>query len=312
VREPLAELGVDLGALDLPPALQRIEQTDELAALCSTWREGSCRIALVPTMGALHDGHASLLRRARALADRVVATIFVNPLQFGAGEDLARYPRTPEADLALCAREQVDAVFLPAPAQVYPDGFSSRVGVGPLADELEGRTRPGHFAGVATVVAKLFVVVRPQLACFGRKDAQQVAILRRLVLDLGFPLAIEECRTIREPDGLAMSSRNRFLEPADRRAAAVLVRALRAARKLFETGAREPAALLAAAHRVLAAEPRAQVDYLELRREGDLAPLPRGPVLAGRLLIAAWFGSGSARVRLIDNLSLAGAEDGEG
>lgn len=313
VLEPLAELGVQLppDAARAPAHPELLHAPPEFAARCSAWLEGGCRIGLVPTMGALHAGHATLLRRARALCDRVAMSVFVNPLQFGPSEDFARYPRTLEQDTALAAQEGVDVVFAPDVSGMYGDGFCSRVAVGPLAGELEGRARPDHFGGVATVVAKLFTLARPHLAFFGQKDAQQVAILRRLVHDLGFPLALVECPTVREPDGLAMSSRNRFLTVEDRAAAPVLFAALQRIRRAFLQGERDPRQLLAQGEAVLAAEPRARVDYLELRREGDLAMLPAGPVDAGRALVAAWFGPPERTVRLIDNLSLQPQPDEE-
>lgn len=307
VLEPLRELGVDTGAvprLELPAVLV---SADDFAARCSRWQRSGFCVGLVPTMGALHRGHRSLLDRARLQCDRLVATIFVNPLQFGPNEDLAAYPRDLEGDLRLCREAGVDAVFAPTPAQMYPAGFCSRIAVGAAAEGMEGAVRPGHFEGVATVVARLFALCRPQFACFGQKDAQQLAVIRRMTADLGFPLQLIECPTVREADGLALSSRNVFLSPDDRRASTVLFRALQAARAAFAGGERDRDALLAIAAAVLAVEQRAQVDYLELRRDGDLLPLPPGRVDGGRMLVAARFAGGARPVRLIDNLALAEA-----
>ncbi|MBL9079019.1 MAG: pantoate--beta-alanine ligase [Planctomycetes bacterium] len=309
VRRPLRELGLDLDAL---PRWQRpavLHTPAEFAARCSTWLGGGCTVGLVPTMGALHDGHASLMRRARAECDRTAVTIFVNPLQFGPGEDFAAYPRTFDADLRLCAAQQVDVVFAPEPAAMYDPDFCSHVAVGAAATTMEGALRPGHFGGVATVVARLLALARPTHAYFGEKDAQQLAVVRRMVQDLGFPTAIVPCPIVREPDGLARSSRNVYLGAEDRRACTILYRALASARHAFARGERDRDALLARARAVLATEPRAALDYLELRRDGDLAALPPGPVDGGRLLVAARFAGGVRPVRLLDNLSLDAPPD---
>jgi pantoate--beta-alanine ligase len=259
-------------------------------------------------MGSLHEGHVSLMRRARSECDRVVATIFVNPLQFGPKEDFAAYPRDLSGDLQHCARAGVDAVFAPATAQMYEPGFCSNVDVGAEAEGMEGAIRPGHFRGVATVVARLFAIAEPHRAYFGEKDAQQLAVITRMTRDLGFPIQIVRCATVREPDGLAMSSRNVFLEPGDRIASTVIYRALCSARDAFARGTRDRDVLLHQARLVLATEPRAAVDYLELRREVDLQPLPSGNLDGGRLLVAARFSRGSRPVRLLDNMSLSQGE----
>jgi pantoate--beta-alanine ligase len=311
VLAPLRELGVEVAALPRPERPALLGEPAQFAAACTGWLEGGCLIGLVPTMGALHAGHRSLMQRARAECDRVVATVFVNPLQFGPNEDFDAYPRELASDLAQCAAAGVDAVFAPDPEAMFGEGFCSRVAVGREAEGMEGAVRPGHFGGVATVVARLLALARPHRAYFGAKDAQQVAVIRRLVRDLGLPVRVVECPTVREPDGLALSSRNRFLSPADRQAAAVLHRALLAAQEAHRQGERQPGRLVGAARAVLDAEPRARLDYLELRREGDLQPLPPGPVRRGRLLVAARFSDGGRSVRLIDNVSLApGAGDG--
>jgi pantoate--beta-alanine ligase len=252
--------------------------------------------AVVMTMGALHDGHAALLREARTRAGvggRVVATVFVNPLQFGQGEDLARYPRTFDQDLAVCGQEDVDVVFAPRPEVIYPGPPEVTIDPGPLGKELEGASRPGHFAGVLTVVCKLLHLVGPDVAVFGEKDYQQLVLVRRMVDDLDLPLdGVPGVPTVRESDGLALSSRNRYLSAGQRAAATVLSRALFAGAGAAGEGA---SAVLATTRGVLAAEPAAAVEYLQLRG-CDLGPVPdRGPA---RLLVAARLGS----TRLIDNV----------
>ena len=311
VLDPLRELGVAESRLQARSTEARprlITSTREFQATCSQWIEGGCLTGLVPTMGALHAGHGSLFERARKECDRVAATIFVNPLQFGPKEDLAAYPRDLPGDLRLCAAAGVDVVFAPPPSEMYAPGFCSNVDVGAEAETMEGAQRPGHFRGVSTVVARLFALARPHRAYFGQKDAQQVAVIRRLVQDLGFPLHIVECPTVRERDGLAMSSRNVYLDAKDRAGAPVIARALRAAQAAFARGVHDRDALIRVAREILEAEPRAQIDYLELRSEGDLLPMPSGPVSAGRMVTAVRF-SGGRPVRLLDNMSLReGAE----
>jgi pantoate--beta-alanine ligase len=309
VTEPLRELGFDVAALPRVETPAVIDAPLALSARCARWLAGDCVIGIVPTMGSLHAGHRRLMEIARAECDRVIATIFVNPLQFGPNEDFAAYPRDLAADLAVCKAAGVDAVFAPSVAQMYDPRFCSHVAVGAAAEGMEGALRPGHFVGVATVVARLFALSRPHRAYFGEKDAQQLAVIRRMAVDLGFPLQIVPCAIVREPDGLAMSSRNVYLSAADRAASTVLVRALRSARHAFGRGERDRDALLARARAVLASEARAQVEYVELRSEGELAPLPPGPIPAGRLLVAARFSGGARPVRLLDNMSLAGADD---
>ncbi|MFC7243603.1 pantoate--beta-alanine ligase [Catellatospora aurea] len=262
-----------------------VRTREELAAARSAAR-GS--VAVVMTMGALHEGHATLLREARKHADVVLATIFVNPLQFGPNEDLARYPRTFDADLALCAAEGVDLLFAPTPEVMYPHGQPQvTVHPGPLGEVLEGAVRPGHFAGVLTVVGKLLLLTRPDLAFFGEKDYQQLTLIKAMVHDLELGVEIVGVPTVREPDGLALSSRNRYLSAPERETALALSRALRAG-----AARREPAAVLAAARAELAG---VDVDYLALRG-ADLSEEP-GPGEA-RLLVAARVGT----TRLIDNL----------
>lgn len=314
VLQPLRELGVAadlLSGLRPSPAPRLVTTTREFQAVCSSWIEGGCLTGLVPTMGALHAGHGSLFERARKECDRVAATIFVNPKQFGPKEDLAAYPRDLPGDLRLCARAGVDVVFAPSPDEMYAPGFASNIDVGAEAESMEGAVRPGHFRGVSTVVARLFAIARPHRAYFGQKDAQQVAVLRRLVRDLGFPLRLVECPTVREADGLAMSSRNVYLDAGDRAAAPVIHRALRAAQQAFADGVRDRDALVQVAKVVIEAEPRAAIDYLELRSEGDLLPLPPGPVAGGRMLTAVRF-SGGRPVRLLDNMSVCASGESVG
>jgi pantoate--beta-alanine ligase len=273
------------------------------AELSAALARQSGSTALVPTMGALHEGHASLMRlaRERVGTGAVVVSVFVNPLQFGAGEDLARYPRTLGSDVDLCTRLGVDVVFAPGLEEVYPDGEPEvTVAPGRLGEVFEGASRPGHFEGVLTVVAKLFGLVGPQVAVFGEKDYQQLALVRQMVRDLSFGIEIIGAPTVREPDGLAMSSRNRLLTPAGRAAAGALHRGLVAARYAAANGG-DAATVLAAADAVLSAEPEVDVDYLALTDPG-LVDLPRqiDPGVEARVLIAARVGS----TRLIDNLAI--------
>ena len=260
-------------------------------------------VAVVMTMGALHEGHAALVRQARERAAAVVVTIFLNPLQFGPGEDLAKYPRTFDADIALCTREKVDLVFRPGPDVVYPDGDPDvRISAGRLGDVLEGQSRPGHFDGVLTVVAKLLHLTAPDLAYFGQKDAQQLLMIRRMVRDLDFGCEVVAVPTVRDPDGLALSSRNAYLSALDREAALSLSRALRAGAAVADEGA---AAIRRAARDVLVREPLLGVDYLVLVHPLTLLDVPawyRGNAL---LAVAARVGT----TRLIDNVPLVvGAE----
>jgi pantoate--beta-alanine ligase len=266
----------------------------EIAPVTRALRAAGRKIALVPTMGALHDGHRELIRHARRAPGAVVpvVSIFVNPLQFGAGEDLERYPRPLEADLEACREEGVELVFLPGVPDMYPEGADTTVMPGPLGDRLEGGVRPGHFAGVLTVVAKLFHIVGPDLAFFGEKDYQQLVLVTKMVRDLDFPLSVVGVPTVREPDGLALSSRNAYLSADDRRRAPVLQRALAAGAAVSARGRH---AVLDTARAVLAEEPAVAVDYLELT-DADLGPAPQAG--RARLLVAARIGG----TRLIDNV----------
>jgi pantoate--beta-alanine ligase len=278
-----------------------VHTREELSTLLSVARSSGQRVGLVPTMGALHDGHASLCRvaRERVGGGPVVVSIFVNPLQFGENEDLDRYPRSLDEDLAVCAREGADIVFAPSVAEVYPGGDPQvSVKPGPLAKLLEGKTRPGHFRGVLTVVAKLFGMVGPDVAVFGQKDYQQLALIRRMVLDLNMPVEVIGAETVREDDGLALSSRNRYLDPGQRLQAAALSRTLYAAQEGAHYG---PDVALDAARAELRAAPGVDLDYLVIT-DPSLRELPAAvpPGTEARILIAARVGT----TRLIDNLPL--------
>jgi pantoate--beta-alanine ligase len=259
-------------------------------------------IGLVPTMGWLHDGHSSLIRRARADCRTVVVSIFVNPRQFGEAADFERYPRSETRDLAACEAAGVDLVFAPPVDEVYPPGFDTTVRVGAIARPLEGAARPGHFDGVATVVAILFALVGAERAYFGLKDFQQVEVIRRMALDLALPTAVVACPTVREPDGLALSSRNARLTPAARAAAPIVRGALLAGRGRWASGERSAAAIRAAMLELLTTEPLAEVDYVSV---ADLATLEELEVVdrPALLSIAARF----TGVRLIDNEPVGGA-----
>ncbi len=258
-------------------------------------------LALVPTMGYLHEGHLSLVRAALAARGPVAASIYVNPKQFGPTEDLATYPRDLDRDLALLEEAGCDLVWTPETQDVYPPGFDTHIDVGGVTEVLEGAHRPGHFRGVATVVNVLFNAVQPTAAYFGQKDAQQCVVLRKMVADLGMPVEIVIGPTVREPDGLAMSSRNAYLSGADREAAGVLIRALRAAESAWEAGETDAGALRSAMLRVLEAEPLADVDYVSVADPDTLAELDEVDPTRGALASMA------VRVgppRLIDNLIL--------
>ena len=268
-------------------------------------RAAGHRIALVPTMGALHAGHLALVAEARRRAERVVVSIFVNPIQFDRRDDFERYPRTLDDDAAMCAAAGVDAIYAPAAAAMYPEGFQSSVEVASLTEPLCGKARPGHFRGVTTVVTKLFHAVRPQLAVFGEKDWQQLAVVRRMTADLDFGIEILGVPTVREADGLALSSRNRRLGVEDRLVARRVPEALAAAAAAVAEGETRAAAVLARATAVIAADPRARLEYAELRHPETLGEVDE--VAAPTLLaLAVWVGG----VRLIDNRVLVpGGQD---
>jgi len=261
-------------------------------------------LALVPTMGALHAGHLSLVRAARQQCQPVVVSIFVNPRQFGPHEDFQKYPRQMETDRAVLEELRVDYLFAPTVAEMYPQGFCTSVEVEGLSDRLEGRSRPRHFRGVTTVVLKLFEILQPHFAFFGRKDAQQAGIIRRMVLDLSLDTTVVVCPIVREPDGLAMSSRNVYLKLEERRAATVLYRALDVARREIVAGEHDATRLIAVMRQTIAAEPLASADYLEIVDADTLEPVLRLRH-ACLVLLAVFVGS----TRLIDNL-LVEEEDG--
>jgi pantoate--beta-alanine ligase len=262
-------------------------------------------VGLVPTMGALHEGHLSLIRRAKQECSHVVASIFINPKQFGPAEDLARYPRTFDADAQKLAAAGVNSVFVPEPPEIYPAGFSTYVHVEGLSERLEGKSRPGHFRGVSTVVMKLVEIVQPDFAYFGRKDAQQTQVIRRMAEDLNLDAQIVVCPIVREPDGLALSSRNVYLDPRQRQAATVLYRALLSARQQVLRGERSARALETALSQVLDTEPLVRTDYAKVVDAGNFEPVEHigGPAFA---LIAAFLGT----TRLIDNMLIEPAGPG--
>jgi len=284
---------------DRRPRLTRVDEPDELRRRCERIRAAGLRLGLVPTMGSLHAGHGELIQRSRAECDRTVVSIFVNPTQFGPGEDFDRYPRSLEADLAVCAELGVDLVYVPSEAAMYPEGFATRISVrGPLADTLEGAHRPGHFEGVATVVTKLLVTARPDRAYFGHKDAQQCAIVRRLAADLDTGTEIVVCPTVRDPDGLALSSRNARLDAAERRQALAIPAALAAADAAFRRGERDPVRIRDLVLGRLAESPALAADYVAVVDAETFAPVTDMNVRC-EILIAARMG----QTRLIDVLT---------
>lgn len=268
------------------------------------WADPLLTWGLVPTMGALHEGHLSLVRRARAENDRVGVSIFVNPIQFNRRDDLQAYPRQVEQDCALLAAEGVDIVWIPEEAEVYPAGFQTYVDVEDISKPLEGASRPGHFRGVTTIVSKLFHVFEPQRAYFGQKDAQQVAVIRQMVRDLGFNLNMVVCPILREADGLAMSSRNARLNPEERRAAVVLYRALQTAQQEWDQGYRDADHLRQTMERMIETEPLARVDYVSAADPVTLQELA-GQAERALLSMAVFVGP----VRLIDNVVLGEPAD---
>ncbi|MDE8650855.1 pantoate--beta-alanine ligase [Novosphingobium album (ex Liu et al. 2023)] len=284
--------------------MQMIHSLDPLRRAVASLRAGGETLALVPTMGALHEGHMTLVREARRRADRVAASIFVNPRQFGANEDLAAYPRQLERDGAMLAAEGVDLVWAPTVEVMYPAGYATNISVSGVSEGLCGAARPGHFDGVATVVCKLFQQVLPDMAFFGEKDWQQLAVIRRMARDLDlsrpFADAIHGVATVREEDGLAMSSRNAYLTPAERAQAATLPRAMRQAIAAIEAG-QDTAAAIAGLRLALLAGGFSAVEYAELRDAASLAPLAAPGPAPARLLVAARIG----KARLIDNMPVA-------
>jgi len=274
-----------------------LKTISETRACIAAARERGLSIGLVPTMGALHEGHGALIRKAREETGLVVVTIFVNPIQFDRPEDLEKYPRDLDADIAFCQRLGADAVFAPDAAEMYPAQLLTSVAVAGISTRLEGEFRPGHFRGVATVVAKLFNIVPADRAYFGEKDAQQLAVIQKMVADLNFPVSIVPVATVREPDGLAMSSRNRRLTPEQRGIAPLLYRALCEAERLLQTGSRSAAEVRENAIKILTQNPAIRIEYLEVIDPATFQlvdTVSRGVVIAA----AVWLG----QVRLIDNV----------
>ncbi len=274
-----------------------IRSARQMQAVAHSLRRQGRRVGVVPTMGALHEGHASLICAAASAIDVVIVTVFVNPLQFGPREDLARYPRTLDHDLRLAQQAGADIIFAPGVEEIYPPGFHTAVDPGPLALRWEGKARPGHFRGVATVVTILFELTRPTDAFFGQKDYQQALIIERLITDLQLPIRLHVLPTVRESDGLAMSSRNAYLSAAERREALVLYRALREARERIRAGERRAASVLRTMRRAIGEAPRARADYVAIVDAKTLEPVAR---LNGQ--VAALLAVRIGRTRLIDNL----------
>lgn len=288
--------------------VQLINSPDEIRSVAQDLRRRGRTVSLVPTMGALHEGHLSLVRRAKADGGALVVSIFVNPAQFTPSEDYTRYPRDLARDCETLAAFEPEAVFAPEPSAMYPAGFDTHVEPGQVAGDFEGALRPGHFRGVATVVLKLLNLVTPDVTYFGQKDFQQTAVLRRMIADFSLDARLVICPTVREPDGLALSSRNAYLGAEDRHAAPVLYRSLKQARDLFHRGETQADSLVGGVRSVLASEPRARVDYAAIVRPDTLEPVTQ--VTPGCVaLVAASVGP----ARLIDNLILgrAGASDEE-
>ena len=280
--------------------IEELTSIPEIRCWSQAQRSGGRRLALVPTMGYLHEGHLALVDEARRRADTVVLSIFVNPLQFGPKEDLARYPRDLPRDRALARDRGVDALFVPSIDTMYPPGSEIRLLPGATAERWEGAARPGHFAGVLTVVAKLFHLVQPDCACFGQKDIQQLTLIRKMVRDLDWPLEIVEVATVREADGLALSSRNAYLSKEDRSRAVVLSRALLAAHRAFCEGERRASILEQRMRQQLSTQPEVAVEYIAIVEPDGLVPVP---LVDGRTIVALAGRIGGTR--LIDNIRLA-------
>jgi pantoate--beta-alanine ligase len=277
--------------------LRIFKTIDEMRVASRAARRGGQRVGLVPTMGALHEGHLSLVRAARAGSDVVAGSIFVNPTQFGPNEDLGKYPRSFDRDCEMLDREGVDFVFAPSVEEMYPAGAVTWVTVEGLSEKLDGKSRPGHFRGVTTVVSKLFHIVEPDRAFFGQKDAAQVAVIQRMVRDLNLPVEIVVCPIVREADGLAMSSRNAYLSAEERKRALVLKRSLLRVRELIDAGEQNPSMLVAAGRDEISKESGVRLDYFEIVDPETLEPVPdtsRGALVA----VAAYVGM----TRLIDNM----------
>ena len=279
--------------------MQILRTITEMKSICRQMQRTGKTLGFVPTMGALHEGHLSLVRASTALCDATAVSIFVNPLQFGPSEDLAAYPRTLERDSKLLEELGVDLLFVPAAEEMYPAGATTYVLVEELSDKLDGASRPGHFRGVATVVAKLFAIIRPDFAFFGQKDAAQVAVLRKMASDLNLDVELVVCPIVREADGLALSSRNAYLNPVQRQQALVLHRSLMTVKAAAAAGERDTARLIEIGKQVVAAEPAARLDYFAIVNPETLDPVAdvsRGALVA----VAAFIGT----TRLIDNIVL--------
>lgn len=283
--------------------MEIINRIPRMMAVARELRTEGRRVGFVPTMGALHEGHLSLMSLAREMCDKVVVSIFVNPAQFGPSEDFERYPRDIARDAELAFTREVDLIFAPSPEDMYPRGFSTYVVVEGLSEKLEGASRPGHFRGVTTVVNKLFNIVHPHFAFFGRKDAQQVIVIKRMVHELSMEVEIVVGPTVREEDGLALSSRNVYLSPEERKAATVLRRALERARTSYNGGERDSARLITAMRNIIEAEPRARIDYLAITGVNNLNPIETIPTDRPILISLAVF---IGNTRLIDNIVLNG------
>jgi pantoate--beta-alanine ligase len=280
--------------------MEIINRRQRMASIARKLRRENKTVAFVPTMGALHEGHMALVKEARASSDIVIVSIFVNPTQFNDQGDLDRYPRDLTADAALLAEYEVDYIFAPEESEIYPDGFSTYVYVEGISEGLEGASRPGHFRGVATIVTILFNAIRPDLAFFGQKDAQQVAVIKRLTTDLGFETEIVVVPTIREETGLALSSRNRILSTEEREKAAVIFAGLREAKIAFKQGERNAAKLIEIVQEKIASEPLAAIDYISIVDGNTLEPVEKVGDTETLIAVAARFG----KVRLIDNVVL--------
>ena len=294
-------VGIPRRARDFKNKMLILTSAAEVTAVSKEARRAGRRVGFVPTMGALHEGHLSLVRTARAQSDVVIASVFVNPTQFGPNEDFSRYPRNAERDSAMLAAEKTDYLFMPSVEEMYPPGATAWVKVEGISDKLDGRSRPGHFHGVTTVVAKLFNIVQPDFAFFGQKDAAQVSIVSKMVRDLNFDVRIVVCPIVREADGLAMSSRNAYLSPEQRKQAIVLYRALMRVQSLVDRGESNSARLLVAGTQVMAEEPAVKLDYFEIVNNATLDPVSdvsRGALIA----VAAYVGN----TRLIDNVLVTG------
>lgn len=276
-----------------------VRDPKQMQTLSEGWRREGKRIAFVPTMGYFHEGHLSLMREGRRRGEVLVVSIFVNPIQFGPSEDYERYPRDLERDIRMAESVGVDVIFHPEARDMYPEGFQTYVEVTELQNHLCGKFRPGHFRGVATVVMKLFNIVKPHVAIFGLKDYQQFLLIKRMVEDLNMDVEVVGVPTVREPDGLAASSRNAYLRPEERRAALVLYKSLKEAERVFREGERNAQRIAEAALRVIESEPAVRLQYLELCDPETLEPLS-GEIHRGLLALAAWVGN----TRLIDNIVL--------